>query len=287
MELIIITGMSGSGKTTALNVMEDMGYYAMDNLPPQLMRNFIELTNNSNAAIEKVAVVTDIRGGILFNSLISQIEYLETLNLDVKVVFLDANDDTLVRRYKELRRPHPLSKNGSIEKGIEEERKILEPIKDRADIYLDTSNLNIWKFKRKLSGFFNGDKSSSIVVNITSFGYKYGILKEADIIMDMRFLPNPFYISELKDKNGLDDEIKEYVHSFEISKKFLNDFSSLILNLLPHYTKQGKLDLTIGIGCTGGKHRSVVMAEDLGKVLSEKEVKVNINHRDDKYWKLT
>ena len=191
--------MSGSGKTTALNVMEDMGYYAMDNLPPQLMRNFIELTNNSNAAIEKVAVVTDIRGGILFNSLISQIEYLETLNLDVKVVFLDANDDTLVRRYKELRRPHPLSKNGSIEKGIEEERKILEPIKDRADIYLDTSNLNIWKFKRKLSGFFNGDKSSSIVVNITSFGYKYGILKEADIIMDMRFLPNPFYISELKE----------------------------------------------------------------------------------------
>lgn len=287
MELIIITGMSGSGKTTALNVMEDMGYYSMDNLPPQLMRNFIELTNNSNAEIEKVAVVTDIRGGILFNSLISQIEYLETLNLDVKVVFLDANDDTLVRRYKELRRPHPLSKNGSIEKGIEEERKILEPIKDRADIYLDTSNLNIWKFKRKLSGFFNGDKSSSIVVNITSFGYKYGILKEADIIMDMRFLPNPFYISELKDKNGLDDEIKEYVHSFEISKKFLNDFSSLILNLLPHYTKQGKLDLTIGIGCTGGKHRSVVMAEDLGKVLSEKEVKVNINHRDDKYWKLT
>lgn len=287
MELIIITGMSGSGKTTALNVMEDMGYYSMDNLPPQLMRNFIELTNNSNAEIEKVAVVTDIRGGILFNSLISQIEYLETLNLDVKVVFLDANDDTLVRRYKELRRPHPLSKNGSIEKGIEEERKILEPIKDRADIYLDTSNLNIWKFKRRLSGFFNGDKSSSIVVNITSFGYKYGILKEADIIMDMRFLPNPFYISELKDKNGLDDEIKEYVHSFEISKKFLNDFSSLILNLLPHYTKQGKLDLTIGIGCTGGKHRSVVMAEDLGKVLSEKEVKVNINHRDDKYWKLT
>lgn len=287
MELIIITGMSGSGKTTALNVMEDMGYYSMDNLPPQLMRNFIELTNNSNAEIEKVAVVTDIRGGILFNSLISQIEYLETLNLDVKVVFLDANDDTLVRRYKELRRPHPLSKNGSIEKGIEEERKILEPIKDRADIYLDTSNLNIWKFKRRLSGFFNGDKSSSIVVNITSFGYKYGILKEADIIMDMRFLPNPFYISELKDKNGLDDEIKEYVHSFEISKKFLNDFSSLILNLLPHYTKQGKLDLTIGIGCTGGKHRSVVMAEDLGKVLSKKEVKVNINHRDDKYWKLT
>lgn len=284
MEIIIVTGMSGSGKSTALNILEDLGYYAMDNLPPKLMVDFIELSKSSKQAIEKVAIVTDIRGGILFDSLISQIEYLSYLNVDAKLLFLDADDDTLVKRYKELRRPHPLSKNGSIERGIKKEREILEPIKEKADLYIDTSNMNIWEFRKRLTQYINGRDSEKMIVNITSFGYKHGILKEADIVMDVRFIPNPFYISELKNKTGLDREVKDFVFSFDITKKFIDDFSNLIIGLIPEYKRQGKQDITIGIGCTGGRHRSVVITEELARIFSMDENIVNVFHRDEALW---
>ena len=284
MEIIIVTGMSGSGKSTALNILEDLGYYAMDNLPPKLMVDFIELSKSSKQAIEKVAIVTDIRGGILFDSLISQIEYLSYLNVDAKLLFLDADDDTLVKRYKELRRPHPLSKNGSIERGIKKEREILEPIKEKADLYIDTSNMNIWEFRKRLTQYINGRDSEKMIVNITSFGYKHGILKEADIVMDVRFIPNPFYISELKNKTGLDREVKDFVFSFDITKKFIDDFSNLIIGLIPEYKRQGKQDITIGIGCTGGRHRSVVITEELAMIFSMDENIVNVFHRDEALW---
>ena len=284
MEIIIVTGMSGSGKSTALNILEDLGYYAMDNLPPKLMVDFIELSKSSKQAIEKVAIVTDIRGGILFDSLISQIEYLSYLNVDAKLLFLDADDDTLVKRYKELRRPHPLSKNGSIERGIKKEREILEPIKEKADLYIDTSNMNIWEFRKRLTQYINGRDSEKMIVNITSFGYKHGILKEADIVMDVRFIPNPFYISELKNKTGLDREVKDFVFSFDITKKFIDDFSNLIIGLIPESKRQGKQDITIGIGCTGGRHRSVVITEELARIFSMDENIVNVFHRDEALW---
>lgn len=284
MEILIITGMSGAGKSSCLNVVEDMGYYCMDNFPPQLMANFVELTKSSTAPIDKVAMVIDIRGGTMFNSLLSAIEYLRDLDLTVKMLFLDANDSVLVRRYKELRRPHPLAQNQSIESGIKREREIMEPIQKKSDYYIDTSKLNIWEFKKIVNKFLNKENEKDIVINVTSFGFKHGILQDADLVFDVRFIPNPFYIESLKDKTGLDIDVKSFVLSYDISNRFIEDFLNMVNALIPHYIGQGKSSLTIGIGCTGGKHRSVVITDEIGKKLEESNRIVYTNHRDKNFW---
>lgn len=284
MEILIITGMSGAGKSSCLNVVEDMGYYCMDNFPPQLMANFVELTKSSTAPIDKVAMVIDIRGGTMFNSLLSAIEYLRDLDLTVKMLFLDANNSVLVRRYKELRRPHPLAQNQSIESGIKREREIMEPIQKKSDYYIDTSKLNIWEFKKIVNKFLNKENEKDIVINVTSFGFKHGILQDADLVFDVRFIPNPFYIESLKDKTGLDIDVKSFVLSYDISNRFIEDFLNMVNALIPHYIGQGKSSLTIGIGCTGGKHRSVVITDEIGKKLEESNRIVYTNHRDKNFW---
>ena len=283
MEAVIITGMSGAGKTLALNHFEDMGYYCMENLPPKFIVDFVELINNSTKSIEKLAIVIDVRARF-FEDLSETIQNLKKMDCELKVLFLDASNRTLINRYKELRRPHPVNPNGALSDSIELEREMLSEIKDNSDIIIDTTRLSASSFKNKLNTlFFNGNKKD-LVINIESFGFKNGILVEADLVFDVRFLPNPYYIEELKSLNGTDDEIQNYVMNFDDSKIFLNKIVDLLEFLIPKYKAEGKNMLTIGVGCTGGKHRSVCLAEKIYSELKKEHSNVNISHRDERLW---
>lgn len=283
MEAVIITGMSGAGKTLALNHFEDMGYYCMENLPPKFIVDFVELINNSTKSIEKLAIVIDVRARF-FEDLSETIQNLKKMDCELKVLFLDASNRTLINRYKELRRPHPVNPNGALSDSIELEREMLSEIKDNSDIIIDTTRLSASSFKNKLNTlFFNGNKKD-LVINIESFGFKNGILVEADLVFDVRFLPNPYYIEELKEFNGKDDEIQNYVMGFDDSKIFLNKVVDLLEFLIPKYKAEGKNMLTIGVGCTGGKHRSVCLAEKIYSELKKEHSNVNISHRDERLW---
>ena len=283
MEAVIITGMSGAGKTLALNHFEDMGYYCMENLPPKFIVDFVELINNSTKSIEKLAIVIDVRARF-FEDLSETIQNLKKMDCELKVLFLDASNRTLINRYKELRRPHPVNPNGALSDSIELEREMLSEIKDNSDIIIDTTRLSASSFKNKLNTlFFNGNKKD-LVINIESFGFRNGILVEADLIFDVRFLPNPYYIEELKELNGKDDEIQNYVMGFDDSKIFLNKVVDLLEFLIPKYKAEGKNMLTIGVGCTGGKHRSVCLAEKIYSELKKEHSNVNISHRDERLW---
>lgn len=283
MEAVIITGMSGAGKTLALNHFEDMGYYCMENLPPKFIVDFVELINNSTKSIEKLAIVIDVRARF-FEDLSETIQNLKKMDCELKVLFLDASNGTLINRYKELRRPHPVNPNGALSDSIELEREMLSEIKDNSDIIIDTTRLSASSFKNKLNTlFFNGNKKD-LVINIESFGFKNGILVEADLVFDVRFLPNPYYIEELKELNGKDDEIQNYVMGFDDSKIFLNKVVDLLEFLIPKYKAEGKNMLTIGVGCTGGKHRSVCLAEKIYSELKKEHSNVNISHRDERLW---
>ena len=283
MEAVIITGMSGAGKTLALNHFEDMGYYCMENLPPKFIVDFVELINNSTKSIEKLAIVIDVRARF-FEDLSETIQNLKKMDCELKVLFLDASNRTLINRYKELRRPHPVNPNGALSDSIELERELLNDIKDKSDIIINTTRLSAISFKNKLNSiFFNGNKKD-LVINIESFGFKNGILVEADLVFDVRFLPNPYYIEELKELNGKDDEIQNYVMGFDDSKIFLNKVVDLLEFLIPKYKAEGKNMLTIGVGCTGGKHRSVCLAEKIYSELKKGHSNVNISHRDERLW---
>lgn len=281
MEFLVITGMSGAGKSQAMNVMEDMGYYCMDNLPPALLPKFAELSIESKKTIDKIAVVVDIRGGEFFHSLFQSLEELSNMDIGYKILFLDASDNTLIKRYKELRRPHPLNVDGSIVKGIEEEKKLMKELKSRAYYLIDTSELTLGKLKEQLYKIFSDsgeDRKLSIV--ISSFGFKYGILMDADLVFDVRFLPNPYYIPELKKISGINEETVDYVFKWPQTNIFINKTINMLDFLLPYYVDEGKTQLVIGIGCTGGFHRSVAIANHLGKLIKLKGHKVIVNHRE-------
>ena len=283
MEAVIITGMSGAGKTLALNHFEDMGYYCMENLPPKFIVDFVELINNSTKSIEKLAIVIDVRARF-FEDLSETIQNLKKMDCELKVLFLDASNRTLINRYKELRRPHPVNPNGALSESIDLEREMLNDIKDKSDIIIDTTRLSASSFKNKLNTlFFNGNKKD-LVINIESFGFKNGILVEADLVFDVRFLPNPYYLEELKELNGTNDEIQKFVMDFEDSKIFLNKVIDLLEFLIPKYKTEGKTMLTIGVGCTGGKHRSVCLAEKIYSELKKEHSNINISHRDERLW---
>jgi UPF0042 nucleotide-binding protein FMG_1084 len=283
MEAVIITGMSGAGKTLALNHFEDMGYYCMENLPPKFIVDFVELINNSTKGIENLAIVVDVRARF-FEDLSETIQNLKKMDCELKVLFLDSSDRTLINRYKELRRPHPVNPKRTLSESIQLEREMLSDIKDKSDIIIDTTRLTASSFRNKLNTlFFNGNKKD-LVINIESFGFKNGILVEADLVFDVRFLPNPYYLEDLKDFNGTNEEIKNFVMSFEDSKIFLNKIVDLLEFLIPKYKTEGKTMLTIGVGCTGGKHRSVCLAEELFAELKKRHSNVNIAHRDDRLW---
>lgn len=282
MQAIIITGMSGAGKTLALNHFEDMGYYCMENLPPQFIVNFIELINNSKKTIEKLAILIDVRARF-FEELYETVQNLKKMDCHVKILFLDAMDKVIINRYKELRRPHPIEST-FLSLSIDKERKMLNNIKDCSDVIIDTSRLSTSEFKNKLNKiFFNGNKKG-LNINIESFGFKNGILLEADLVFDVRFIENPYYIEELKELNGTDEKIKNFIFSFEDSNIFIEKVINLLEFLIPKYIKEGKSMLTIGIGCTGGKHRSVCIAQKLYEQLKSKYLTVHISHRDQRLW---
>lgn len=281
MEFLVITGMSGAGKSQAMKVMEDMGYYCMDNLPPALLPNFAELCYESKKPIEKVAVVVDIRGGEFFHSLFKSLEHLTDKGIGYRILFLEASNNALIKRYKELRRPHPLKPEGSIIDGIMEERELLEEIKDRAYYIIDTSKLTIGMLKEELYNIFlEGGEKRKISILITSFGFKNGMLMDGDLIFDVRFLPNPYYIPELKEVSGQYDEVKNYVFKWPQTNIFVSKVVEMLEFLIPFYIDEGKTQLVVGIGCTGGFHRSVAIANKIGTILKSNGHRTIIGHRD-------
>lgn len=281
MEFLLITGMSGAGKSQAMKVMEDMNYYCMDNLPPALLTKFAELCFESRRDIDKVAVVVDIRSGEFFDHLFKGLEELKNNGMTYKVLFLDASDNILIQRYKELRRPHPLNPEGSIIEGIKEERDLMYEVKKRADYIIDTSNLKLGMLKEELSNIFlEGQESRNISISINSFGFKHGTLLDGDLIFDVRFIPNPFYIPELREFTGEDENVKEYVFKWPETYEFINKLIDMLEFLIPHYIREGKTQLIVGIGCTGGVHRSVAISNKVGNILKKNGHRVAISHRD-------
>lgn len=281
MDFLIITGMSGAGKTQTVKILEDMGYYCMDNLPPALLPQFAELFRESKRGISKVAVVVDIRGGEFFHSLSNSLDELKKIGINYKILFLDASDNTIIKRYKELRRTHPLYPEGRIIEGIKEERKLLNTLKERAFFIIDTSNLNISMLKDELYKIFlKGGEKRKLTISIMSFGFKNGILMDGDLIFDVRFLPNPYYIPELKEHSGREDVVKDYVFKWPQTNIFISKLTEMLEFLIPYYIEEGKTQLVIGIGCTGGYHRSVAITNKLSKILKANGHRAVANHRD-------
>ena len=282
MELLIVTGMSGAGKSIVANALEDIGFYCIDNMPPSLIKPVAELSMRGNSDLGKMAIVTDIRGGKMFGDLIPALKQLQDSSCPYKLLFLDSTDERLVTRYKETRRRHPLSKGSkdSLAEAIAKERRILKPLKDMADYIIDTTNYSTSNTKQRISSLFLGDINDGMTVQCMSFGFKYGPVPEADIVYDVRCLKNPFYVPELKALTGLDSEVKDFVLEPEEAKELKNRIFSLIDYSLPLYCKEGKSQLVVAIGCTGGKHRSVVFAEQIYEHIKQNGYKAAINHRD-------
>lgn len=278
----IITGLSGAGKTQASKCFEDMGFYCVDNLPPALIPEFAELLSHSARKIETVSMVLDIRGGEFFDDLFKALEALDKAGHSYRIVFLDASDEVLVRRFKETRRSHPLSGDGgSILSGIGEERKRLKKIRERADYYIDTTEMNTWRLKQEVyATVLGGVGKSRIVISLISFGFKHGIPLDADMVLDVRFLPNPYYDDALKALTGEDLEIYEFVMKNPLTQEYIKKAMDLILFLLPHSITEGKGNLSIAVGCTGGRHRSVVLAMEFAKLIAQKGYEVSVDHRD-------
>lgn len=282
MKLKIITGLSGSGKTTALRAFEDMGYYAMDNSPAYLIEKFIELNETQASPIEKMAVVIDFRSHNLDSDMKESFLNLKEKNPDTEIIFLYCNDSVVMTRYNEHRRPHPLGEYGNVSDGIEKEKELLKPIRQISDRFIDTSNYSGKELKKVIED--SASNENNMIINLFSFGYKYGVSEDFDFVFDVRFLPNPFYIDELKNLNGRDDKLKDYLNDFEIVDEFLNDTYNLLKKLIPEFKKQGKNTLTIAIGCTGGKHRSVYMVERLNEIMKEDDYILIKKHREKDRW---
>ncbi|SDJ58712.1 RNase adapter RapZ [Paenibacillus naphthalenovorans] len=281
-KLVIITGMSGAGKTIAVQSLEDLGFFCVDNLPPVLIPKFAELIEQSKGRIGKVALVIDLRGREFFTSLSESLRFInENYTLTHEILFLDATDSVLVQRYKESRRKHPLAPTGAPLEGIQQERKLLEELKGLATQVIDTSNLKPTQLKEKIVSRFTNLEVGSISINVISFGFKYGIPIDADLIFDVRFLPNPHYVEHLRPNTGQDTEVYDYVMKWTETQEFLAKLLDMLHFLIPQYKKEGKSQVVIGIGCTGGKHRSVAIAEYLGKMMGNSETEViRVTHRD-------
>lgn len=282
MELVIVTGMSGAGKSTAMKVFEDLEYYCVDNIPVELLKNFVELLNSPSQEIKRAAVGVDIRSRQVTEEMNPVLEYMKENGYLYHILFLDCEDEILVKRYKETRRSHPLAKEKRIEDGIREERKAMQFLKEEADFILDTSNLLTRELRQEIKEIFVEKKDyNNLMVTILSFGYKNGIPKDSDIVFDVRFLPNPYYDLELRKLTGNDTKIQDYVLGAEVSRMFLEKIVSLIDFLIPNYILEGKNNLVVSIGCTGGKHRSVTIANKLYEELSKRgDCGVRVEHRD-------
>ncbi len=269
-QIVIITGMSGAGKTVAMQCFEDLGFFCIDNLPPTLLPKFIELVDETNDKLTKLALVMDLRGREFFDSLFGAIDLLDQNEHQIKpkILFLDAKDPVLVRRYKESRRSHPLTPKGLPLEGIQIERRSLEEIKGRAQYYIDTTELKPLQLKEKITEFFDEQKDTHFTISVVSFGFKYGVPIDADLMIDVRFLPNPHYVEHMRERTGLEKDVAEYVFKWSETKQFMQKLMDLLTFMLPQYKREGKSQLVIAIGCTGGKHRSVALSEEIATRLS-------------------
>lgn len=278
-ELVILTGLSGSGKLSALKAFEDLGYYSVDNLPLELVPRFADLVRQS-AEIERAALVVDVREGMRLDEFPSILKEVRKV-LPTHVVFLEASEEALIRRFSETRRPHPMGRSETVVKSIRAERKRLEPIRNVADIVLDTTKFNVHELRARINSQFEREESDqSLVVSSNSFGFKNGVPTEADLVFDVRFLPNPHFVPEFRKLTGQDPKVGKYVRQFPQTKEFLDKATDMLKFLLPHYIKEGKSYLTVAFGCTGGQHRSVFIAEEITKRLAEEGYRVKTSHRD-------
>jgi len=282
MRFVIVTGMSGGGKSTVLKMLEDAGFYCVDNLPISLVEKFVELISMPNSEVSKVVLGLDVRSDQSFKDATRVLETLKQKGYQFEILFMDADDNVLIKRYKETRRVHPLAPDGRVEDGIRMERKVLENIRKHADYVIDTTNLLTRELKEELHRIFvENEEYNSLMVTVMSFGFKYGIPADADLVFDVRFLPNPFYIDELKHKTGNDREVQDYVMNNEESTIFMDKLTDMIQFLIPNYVKEGKYRLVIAIGCTGGKHRSVTLANELYKRMKDAgNYGIKLYHRD-------
>lgn len=282
MRFVVISGLSGAGKSQTVRCLEDLGYFCVDNLPATLIPKFADACAQTAGKIDKIALVIDIRGGKFFDDLFESLNYLKEQGFAYEILFLDANDETLIKRFKESRRKHPLAPDGRILNGITMERNRLKEVKDRANNIIDTTKLSTRELRDKLTAIYSeeGQIENELMITVLSFGFKYGIPVDSDLVFDVRFLPNPFYIPDLKPFSGNDKPVKDYVFGFEETQLFTDKLEDMAKFLIPHYLKEGKRQLIISIGCTGGRHRSVAIANETYQRLKHHGYKVNIDHRD-------
>lgn len=281
MKFVIVTGMSGAGKSAVTRYLEDLGYFCVDNLPPALLPKFAEICYQARNRIEKVAVVIDIRGGELFDDFFEGLANLQSEGYSHEIIFLEASDEALVKRFKETRRTHPLSNGGRIIDGIAKERSRLQEVRQKAAYIIDTSNLSLKDLKNELKSIVEEGKNfGGIIINVISFGFKYGIPIDCDLVFDVRFIPNPYYVETLRKFTGKNEHVREYVLNNTEAVRFVDKLHDMLELLIPYYIREGKTQLIVGIGCTGGRHRSVVISEEISKQLVEMGQKVIICHRD-------
>lgn len=281
MRFVIVTGISGAGKSSVLKMLEDAGYFCVDNLPIQLIMKFANLSFSQNANISRVALGIDIRSGQALAELDEVLDKLKLEGYEYEILYIDASTEVLVKRYKETRRTHPLSGSGRVDKGIEEERKKLEFLKKQANIIIDTSQLLVRELKAQIDKIYvKNEGFQNFIITILSFGFKYGIPTDSDLVFDVRFLPNPYYVPELKEKSGCDTEVQDYVLASGKAIQFLDKLEDMLVFLIPNYIAEGKNQLVVSIGCTGGKHRSVTLANKLLQRLSSLNYGIKIEHRD-------
>lgn len=279
-EVLLITGMSGAGRSRAADSMEDMGWYVVDNMPPRLLVPLVDMMTSAGSSLHRLAAVIDVRSRSYFDDLSAVLSHLDDLGVRCRILFLDASDQVLVKRYESVRRPHPLQGSGRLIDGIQEERRLLSGLKERADMVIDTSNLSIHQLSTRLYEMVLGSGPTTVGVHIMSFGFKYGLPIDADFVADVRFLPNPYWVPELRDLNGHDGPVRDYVMASEGAKEFLDAYTTAILTALSGYAREDKHYVTIAFGCTGGQHRSVAMADALAARLRSRGMEVTVSARE-------
>ncbi|MBU3091740.1 RNase adapter RapZ [Clostridium sp. CM028] len=282
MRFVILTGLSGAGKTQTIRNLEDLGFFCVDNLPPILIPKFAEACYQSNGNIDRIALVIDIRGGKFFDDLFESLTFLKEQDYKYEILFLEATDEVLVKRYKETRRKHPLAPEGRVLNGIASERKTLKDIRERADHIINTTKISARELTEEINNIYaeEGQIETKIIITVLSFGFKYGIPVDSDLVFDVRFLPNPYYIPELKQYSGNDQPVRDYVLQCEGTKVFIEKLQDMLQFLIPNYKKEGKRQLIVSIGCTGGRHRSVAIANKIHEMLEQDGYNANIDHRD-------
>ncbi len=279
-EMVIVTGMSGAGRTTASHALEDLGWYVVDNLPPELLPPLADLGTRTAGAVPRIAAVVDVRTLSFFAELRAALEALGRMSIEPRILFLEANEEALVRRFESVRRPHPLQEEGRVVDGIEREREMLRELRGAADVVIDTSNLNVHQLTAKISAAFTRDAAPKLRATVMSFGYKHGVPVDADLVVDCRFLPNPHWVPDLRPQNGRDAPVRDYVLSQPGAQDFLDAYETVLGLITEGYAREGKRYATIAVGCTGGKHRSVAIAEELNRRLEARRIDVSVVHRD-------